>query len=72
MASTADNNNDVLSIFPISFFLEDVLPRIDHVLALDCINFFIAFLNMSDCPDLQVQLEFIWICLLPLPSTVLS
>ncbi|KAG0081320.1 Importin alpha subunit (Karyopherin alpha subunit) (Serine-rich RNA polymerase I suppressor protein) [Linnemannia elongata] len=35
--------------------LQDVLPRIDHVLALDCINFFITFLNMSDCPDLQYE-----------------
>jgi len=35
---------------------EDVLPRIDNVLALNCVNFFIAFLNMSDCPDLQVWL----------------
>ncbi|KAF9925304.1 Importin alpha subunit (Karyopherin alpha subunit) (Serine-rich RNA polymerase I suppressor protein) [Linnemannia zychae] len=35
--------------------LQDVLPRIDHVLALDCIHFFITFLNMSDCPDLQYE-----------------
>ncbi|KAG0353861.1 Importin alpha subunit (Karyopherin alpha subunit) (Serine-rich RNA polymerase I suppressor protein) [Gamsiella multidivaricata] len=35
--------------------LQDVLPRIDNVLALDCVNFFIAFLNMSDCPDLQYE-----------------
>ncbi|KAF8951345.1 Importin alpha subunit (Karyopherin alpha subunit) (Serine-rich RNA polymerase I suppressor protein) [Entomortierella lignicola] len=33
--------------------LQDVLPRIDNVLALDCVRFFITFLNMSDCPDLQ-------------------
>lgn len=37
--------------------VEDVLPRIDNVLALDCTHFFIAFLNMSDCPDLQASLE---------------
>ncbi|KAF9366408.1 Importin alpha subunit (Karyopherin alpha subunit) (Serine-rich RNA polymerase I suppressor protein) [Mortierella sp. NVP85] len=35
--------------------LQDVLPRIDNVLALNCVNFFIAFLNMSDCPDLQYE-----------------
>ncbi|KAG0007819.1 Importin alpha subunit (Karyopherin alpha subunit) (Serine-rich RNA polymerase I suppressor protein) [Entomortierella chlamydospora] len=35
--------------------LQDVLPRIDNVLALDCVRFFIAFLNMSDCPDLQYE-----------------
>ncbi|KAG0350425.1 Importin alpha subunit (Karyopherin alpha subunit) (Serine-rich RNA polymerase I suppressor protein) [Podila minutissima] len=35
--------------------LQDVLPRIDNVLALDCTHFFIAFLNMSDCPDLQYE-----------------
>ncbi|KAF9426748.1 Importin alpha subunit (Karyopherin alpha subunit) (Serine-rich RNA polymerase I suppressor protein) [Podila epigama] len=33
--------------------LQDVLPRIDNVLALDCTHFFIAFLNMTECPDLQ-------------------
>ncbi|KAF9576035.1 Importin alpha subunit (Karyopherin alpha subunit) (Serine-rich RNA polymerase I suppressor protein) [Mortierella alpina] len=35
--------------------LQDVLPRIDNVLALDAIHFFISFLNMSDCPDLQYE-----------------
>ncbi|KAF9429296.1 Importin alpha subunit (Karyopherin alpha subunit) (Serine-rich RNA polymerase I suppressor protein) [Entomortierella beljakovae] len=35
--------------------LQDVLPRIDNVLALDCVNFFISFLNMNDCPDLQYE-----------------
>ncbi|KAF9188993.1 Importin alpha subunit (Karyopherin alpha subunit) (Serine-rich RNA polymerase I suppressor protein) [Haplosporangium sp. Z 27] len=35
--------------------LQDVLPRIDNVLALDCVRFFITFLNMSDCPDLQYE-----------------
>ncbi|KAF9953040.1 Importin alpha subunit (Karyopherin alpha subunit) (Serine-rich RNA polymerase I suppressor protein), partial [Modicella reniformis] len=33
--------------------LQDVLPRIDNVLALNCVEYFIRFLNMSDCPDLQ-------------------
>lgn len=37
--------------------IEDVLPRIDNVLALECTHFFISFLNMSDCPDLQVLTE---------------
>ncbi|GJJ69714.1 hypothetical protein EMPS_02062 [Entomortierella parvispora] len=35
--------------------LQDVLPRIDNVLALECTHFFISFLNMSDCPDLQYE-----------------
>ncbi|KAG0041409.1 Importin alpha subunit (Karyopherin alpha subunit) (Serine-rich RNA polymerase I suppressor protein) [Gryganskiella cystojenkinii] len=35
--------------------LQDVLPRIDNVLALECAHFFITFLNMSDCPDLQYE-----------------
>ncbi|KAG0212913.1 Importin alpha subunit (Karyopherin alpha subunit) (Serine-rich RNA polymerase I suppressor protein) [Mortierella sp. GBA30] len=35
--------------------LQDVLPRIDNVLALDSIHFFISFLNMSECPDLQYE-----------------
>ncbi|KAG0292527.1 Importin alpha subunit (Karyopherin alpha subunit) (Serine-rich RNA polymerase I suppressor protein) [Dissophora globulifera] len=35
--------------------LQDVLPRIDNVLALDCVHFFITFLNKSDCPDLQYE-----------------
>ncbi|KAF9180147.1 Importin alpha subunit (Karyopherin alpha subunit) (Serine-rich RNA polymerase I suppressor protein) [Haplosporangium sp. Z 767] len=35
--------------------LQDVLPRIDNVLALDSIHIFIAFLNMSEYPDLQYE-----------------
>ncbi|KAI1315751.1 Importin alpha subunit (Karyopherin alpha subunit) (Serine-rich RNA polymerase I suppressor protein) [Mortierella claussenii] len=39
--------------------LQDVLPRIDNVLALDCINFFITFLNMSDCTIWNIEVKIV-------------
>ncbi|KAF9579426.1 Importin alpha subunit (Karyopherin alpha subunit) (Serine-rich RNA polymerase I suppressor protein) [Lunasporangiospora selenospora] len=46
---------DEMNLADISTMAKDVLPRIDNVLALDCVHLFISFLGMSEYPDLQYE-----------------
>ncbi|KAG0236098.1 Importin alpha subunit (Karyopherin alpha subunit) (Serine-rich RNA polymerase I suppressor protein) [Actinomortierella wolfii] len=57
LLASGDLSQQLLAMVRIRKYLslQDVLPRIDNVLALDCIPYFISFLNRSDCPDLQYE-----------------